>query len=109
MTCPHCYSQFITLIQFDYGQDKGTGYKDAGEIFECRECGKFSTVEEVEAEDIRSFEQAMTAGCVLARSAEIIGTQLAMRMHEQAGLELRESLALMQAEARCEGRLDWVN
>jgi hypothetical protein len=109
MTCPHCYSQFITLIQFDFGQDQQTGVHDRGEVFECRECKKASTPEEVEAEDIRSFEQAMTAACVLARSAEVIGLQIALRMQEAAGLELRESLALCQAEARYEGRLDWVN
>jgi hypothetical protein len=79
------YSQFITLIQFDFGMDQQTGVHDRGEIFECRECKKVSTPEEVEAEDIRSFEQAMTAACVLARSAEVIGLQIALRMQEAAG------------------------
>ena len=55
MTCPHCYSQFITLIQFDFGQDKTTGYHDQGELFECRECGKVSTPEEVEEADILAY------------------------------------------------------
>lgn len=109
MICPHCYSPNITLVQFDFGQDKQTGVHDKGEIFECRGCQKVSTVAEVEAEDERSFEQTMTAGCVLARAADLIELAFAMRMHQQAGLELRESLVVCQQEARLEGRLDWVN
>jgi len=105
MTCPHCYSPNITLVQYE----KETGYRDKGEVFECRDCSRVSTPEEVEAEDIRSFEQAMTAGCILARSAEIIGLQLATRMHEAAGLDLKESFAACREEARQGGRLEWVN
>lgn len=108
MTCPHCYSQFITLIQFDFGQDKATGYHDKGEVFECRGCHKFSTPEEVEAEDIRSFEQAMAGGCILARAADLIGLRISMRMMEAAGLEYGEMLVAAQEEARHEGRLDWM-
>lgn len=109
MICPHCFSQFITLIQYDFGQDKQTGVHDKGEIFKCRECGRVSTPEEVEAEDDRSFHQAMTAACFLARTAEVIAAGITMRMHEAAGLEPRESLALMRAQARLEAKLDLVN
>lgn len=111
MICPHCFSPNITLIQFDFGMDKRTGVHDTGEVFECRvpECGKISTPEEVEATYVDSFEQAMKASCFLTRAAEVIGLQISMRMHEAAGLNLRESLALAKQEARLDGRLDWVD
>lgn len=109
MICPHCYSSFITIVQFDNRKESVTGYRDAGEYFECRECSKVSTVEEVEDMDAQSCEQALIAACVLTRTAELIALQITMRMYEQAGLELRESLALCQQEARLEGRLGWVN
>ena len=108
MTCPHCYSQFITLIQFDFGQDKTTGYHDQGELFECRECGKVSTPEEVEEADILAFDQAMRAGCILARTADLISLQLTLRMQERAGLELADMYLLAREECREQGRLDWM-
>lgn len=108
MTCPHCYSQFITLIQFDFGMDQQTGVHDKGEVFECRDCGKSSTPEEVELEDQRSFNQAMTHACFLARTADIMAAQLVLRMQEAAGLDLQESLILAREEARMAGRLDWT-
>ena len=108
MICPHCFSPNITLIQYDFGQDKQTGVQDKGEVFECRECNLFSTPEEVEAEDAQSFDQAMTAACFLARAADLTALQIDMRMHKAAGLDLRESLAVCQQEARLDGRLDWM-
>lgn len=108
MTCPHCYSQFITLIQFDFGMDKSTGYHDKGEVFECRECGKVSTPEEVEDEDVRSLQLAQQHGLVLARSADVIALQVAIRMQEQARLDMIESFVLAREECRMAGRLDWT-
>lgn len=89
MTCPHCFSPNITLIQYDFGMDQSTGVRDKGEIFECRACSRLSTPEEVELEDIRSFDQAMKGGCVLALAQDLINLQLELNLDLAASKRCR--------------------
>ena len=37
--CPHCGSDNVEVWPYDFGICPKTGYHDAGERFECRDCG----------------------------------------------------------------------
>ncbi len=37
--CPACQSTQVVAVPYDLGREPGTGYREAGERFECRACG----------------------------------------------------------------------
>jgi len=37
--CPQCSGQDLRIVPYDYGTCSQTGYRDAGERWECRTCG----------------------------------------------------------------------
>jgi hypothetical protein len=45
--CPQCGSHNIKIRSFDFGRCPQTGYHDAGEYFECRDCGATGDVSEI--------------------------------------------------------------
>ena len=45
--CPECESDSIVIEQYDYGTCPETGYHDAGERFQCRDCGATGDVSDL--------------------------------------------------------------
>jgi rubredoxin len=45
--CPECESFNIRIEPYDFGTCPETGYRDAGERFECRDCGAAGDVSEI--------------------------------------------------------------
>jgi hypothetical protein len=45
--CPECNSNNIAIKFYDYGTCPQTGYHDAGEYFECNDCGATGEVSEL--------------------------------------------------------------
>jgi hypothetical protein len=45
--CPECGSNNVRIEVYDFGVCHETGYHDAGERFECRDCGAKGDVAEV--------------------------------------------------------------
>ncbi len=37
--CPECCGSNVRVVPYDFGVCRETGYRDAGERFECRSCG----------------------------------------------------------------------
>lgn len=37
--CPECGSENVRVVEYDYGRCPLTGYHDAGERYECHDCG----------------------------------------------------------------------
>lgn len=37
--CPECGGDNVRIMEYDFGRCPETGYHDAGERFQCRECG----------------------------------------------------------------------
>lgn len=46
--CPECGSTEIRAFSFDFGVDRETGYHDAGEGFECLDCGARGDAEDAD-------------------------------------------------------------
>jgi hypothetical protein len=45
--CPECGNNRVEIKHYDYGVCRETGYHDAGEYFQCRDCGAQSDVGEI--------------------------------------------------------------
>ena len=45
--CPECNSNSVVIKFYDYGTCPDTGYQDAGECFQCRDCGATGDVSEL--------------------------------------------------------------
>jgi hypothetical protein len=45
--CPECGSDDLRIDEYDFGVCRETGYRDAGERFECRPCGGTGDVSEI--------------------------------------------------------------
>ncbi len=90
MTCPKCSSPHVKDVHYDFGKDPQTGYLDAGELFQCMECGEVLSEEEV---------LQMLASVMIAEAEIELGPD---RLHWQAlalaGCSLREAAARMAVE-----------
>jgi hypothetical protein len=49
--CPECESFNIRIVPYDFGACLETSYRDAGERFECRDCGAAGDVSEIACAD----------------------------------------------------------
>ena len=58
--CPQCGGQDLRIAPFDYGTCSQTGYRDAGERWECRRCGAVGDGEELNPQ--RGRTSGMTVG-----------------------------------------------
>ena len=51
--CPQCGSQDLRIVPYDYGTCSQTGYRDAGERWECRTCGAVGDGDELNEQQAR--------------------------------------------------------
>ena len=49
--CPVCGSDNVKVVEYDLGRCPETGYHDAGERYECRDCGAYGDADELELEE----------------------------------------------------------
>ena len=49
--CPDCGSHNVRVVPYDFGRCTETGYYDAGERYECLECGSRGDSDELVIED----------------------------------------------------------
>lgn len=47
MRCPECQGDQVRIVEYDFGVCSQTGYRDAGERFQCSDCGFSAGVEEL--------------------------------------------------------------
>ena len=48
--CPECGSDNVSVVEYDFGRCPETGYHDAGERYECHDCGAYGDADELERE-----------------------------------------------------------
>ena len=51
MQCPVCNSESVVVEPYDFGTCPQTGYHDAGERYECLECGSHGDADELLTEE----------------------------------------------------------
>jgi len=51
--CPECESYNLVIKPYDYGICRETGYHDAGERFDCRDCGATGDVSDLASSPAR--------------------------------------------------------
>jgi hypothetical protein len=49
--CPECGSENVRVVEYDFGRCRETGYHDAGERYECHDCGAYGDADELELEE----------------------------------------------------------
>jgi transposase-like protein len=49
--CPECGGDNVRVVEYDFGRCRETGYHDAGERYECHDCGAYGDADELELED----------------------------------------------------------
>lgn len=45
--CPECGSDNVRIAHYDFGRCQETGYRDAGDRYECIECGYYGEPSEL--------------------------------------------------------------
>jgi hypothetical protein len=59
--CPECDSTQLKITEFDFGTCPETGYHDAGERFECQDCGAEGDADDLgppSSGELRQIKQA---------------------------------------------------
>ena len=49
--CPECGSDNVSVVEYDFGRCPETGYHDAGERYECHDCGAYGDADELGLEE----------------------------------------------------------
>lgn len=49
--CPECGSDNVRIAHYDFGRCPETGYHDAGDQYECIECGYYGDASELVIEE----------------------------------------------------------
>jgi hypothetical protein len=66
--CPDCGSLDLVAEAFDHGIEAETGYRDAGDLFRCLDCGARGPAEDAEAQPAPRFPpQRQTAPAIAAK------------------------------------------
>ena len=50
--CPECGSDNVRVVPYDFGRCPETGYHDAGERYQCLECGATGDADELVMQDV---------------------------------------------------------
>jgi hypothetical protein len=70
--CPDCGSLDLVSESFDHGMEAETGYRDAGELFRCLDCGARGPAEDAEFQPAPRFGPQRQTVPTIAAKADVV-------------------------------------